>query len=166
MEANGAPFTPSLCQCSILRVFKAKATQIREKSERTLESLRIELGTSSTEGSALTNCATRLLLNSSSIEFARPTGKNHWIQYIFLSCRLSYQCITVAWNRGIYLPVGYLQKCSQIESSLSLRAVASLVCVLLRWTQLAVQSNRRVVRGVPGVLEPPSNTSILHCVSF
>ena len=50
-------FTPSLCQCSILRVFKATATQIREKSEQTLESLRIELGTSSTEGSALTNCA-------------------------------------------------------------------------------------------------------------
>ena len=62
MEANSVSFTPSLCQCSILRVFKATATQIREKSEQMLESLRIELGTSSTEGSALTNCATRLLL--------------------------------------------------------------------------------------------------------
>ena len=61
MEANSAPFTPSLCQCSILQVFKATATQIREKLEQTLESLRIELGTSSTEGSALTNCATRVL---------------------------------------------------------------------------------------------------------
>ena len=29
-------FTPSLCQCSVLRVFKATATQIREKSEQTL----------------------------------------------------------------------------------------------------------------------------------
>ena len=63
METDGAPFTPSLCQRSILRVFKATAAQIREKSEQTLESLRIELGTSSTKGSALTNCATRLLLN-------------------------------------------------------------------------------------------------------
>ena len=62
MEADGAPFIPSPCQCSILRVFKATATQIREKLEQTLESLRIELVTSSTEGSALTNCATCLLL--------------------------------------------------------------------------------------------------------
>ena len=37
------------------------ATQIREKSEQMLESMRIELVTSSTEGSAVTNCATRLL---------------------------------------------------------------------------------------------------------
>ena len=63
MEADGAPFTPSLCQCSILRVFKATATQIREKSEQTLVLLRIELGTFRTEGCALTNCATRMLLN-------------------------------------------------------------------------------------------------------
>ena len=63
MEADGAPFTPSLYQRSILRVFKATATQFREKSEQTLESLRIELETSSTEGSALTNCPTHLLLN-------------------------------------------------------------------------------------------------------
>ena len=49
---------PFLCQCSILRVFKAQATQMRGKLEQTLESLRIKLGTSSTEGSALTNCAT------------------------------------------------------------------------------------------------------------
>ena len=62
MEADGAPFTPSLCQCSILRVFKATATQIRKKLEQTLESMRIELGTSSTEGRAFTNCATCLLL--------------------------------------------------------------------------------------------------------
>ena len=60
MEADGAPFTSSLCQCSILRVFKAIATQIREKSKQTLESLRIELETSSTEGSALSNFTTRL----------------------------------------------------------------------------------------------------------
>ena len=64
MEADGASLTPSLCHCSILRVFKVTATQIREKSEQTLESLRIELGTSSTEGSALINCATRLLLTN------------------------------------------------------------------------------------------------------
>ena len=62
MEADGVPFTPSLYQCSILRVFKATATQIREKYEQTLGSLEIELGTSSTEGSALTNYATHLLL--------------------------------------------------------------------------------------------------------
>ena len=67
MEADGAPSTPSLCQCSILRVFKATATQIREKSEQTLEPLRIELGTSSTEGSALTICATRLPLRMNGI---------------------------------------------------------------------------------------------------
>ena len=61
MEADGAPFTPFLCLCSILRVFKATATQIREKSEQMLESLRIKLGASTTEGSAPTNSATRLL---------------------------------------------------------------------------------------------------------
>ena len=49
---------PFLCQCLILRVFKAQATRMRGKAEQELESLRIELGTSSTEGSALTNCAT------------------------------------------------------------------------------------------------------------
>ena len=63
MEADGAPFTPSLCQCSILRVFKTTATQIREKSKQTLASLKIELGTFSTESSALNNYATRMLLN-------------------------------------------------------------------------------------------------------
>ena len=42
---------PFLCQCLILRVFKAQATRVRGKSERALESLRIELGASSTEGS-------------------------------------------------------------------------------------------------------------------
>ena len=41
------PLSPP-CQCSILWVFKATATQIREMSEQMLESLRIELGTSST----------------------------------------------------------------------------------------------------------------------
>ena len=46
---------PFLCQCSVLRVFKAKATQIRRKSKHMLESLRIELGTSSSEGRALIN---------------------------------------------------------------------------------------------------------------
>ena len=55
MEADSVLFTPSLCQCSILWVFKATAIQIREKLEQRLESLRIELGTSSTEGSTLTH---------------------------------------------------------------------------------------------------------------
>ena len=63
MEADGAPLTPSLCQCSILLLFKATASQIKEKEEQTLELLRIELGTYSTEGSALANCPTRLLLS-------------------------------------------------------------------------------------------------------
>ena len=71
MEADSASFTPFLCQCSIVQVFKATATQIREKFDQTLESQRIEVGTSSTEGSALTNCATRLLLirNEESIKY-------------------------------------------------------------------------------------------------
>ena len=34
MEADSALFTPSLCQCSVLRVFKAIATRIRGKSKR------------------------------------------------------------------------------------------------------------------------------------
>ena len=46
MEADGAPFTPSLCQCSILRAFKAIATRIKGKSKQTLKSPRIEPGTS------------------------------------------------------------------------------------------------------------------------
>ena len=51
------PPLPS-CQCSVLRVFKAKATRMRRKSKQTLDSPRIELGTSSSEGWALTNWAT------------------------------------------------------------------------------------------------------------
>ena len=46
MEADGAPFTPpppSLCQCSVLRIFKAIATRIRRKSKQTLKSPRILL---------------------------------------------------------------------------------------------------------------------------
>ena len=38
----GAHFTPFLCQCSVLRVFKAKATQTRSKSKQTLESPRTD----------------------------------------------------------------------------------------------------------------------------
>ena len=68
---NSVPFTPSLCQYSqYLKLIKA--TQIRGKSEQTLEVLRIELGTSNTESSALTNCATRLLqLTSKDVLFIR-----------------------------------------------------------------------------------------------
>ena len=33
--ALGAHFTPFLCQCYVLWVFKAKATQIRRKSKQT-----------------------------------------------------------------------------------------------------------------------------------
>jgi len=56
MQADGAPSTPpALCQCSVLRVFKAIATQIRGKSKQTLKSLKIEPGTSRSESSALAN---------------------------------------------------------------------------------------------------------------
>ena len=44
---------PFLCQCSVLRVFKAKARQIRRKSKQALESPRIEPGASNSEGRAL-----------------------------------------------------------------------------------------------------------------
>ena len=46
MEADGVPFTPFLCQCSVLRVFKVIATRIRGKSKQTLKSPSIEQGTS------------------------------------------------------------------------------------------------------------------------
>ena len=49
---------PFLCQCFVLLIFKAKATRIWRKSKQTLESPRIELETSSSEGRALTNWAT------------------------------------------------------------------------------------------------------------
>ena len=55
MEANGAPFTPCLCQCSVLRVFKARATRIRGKLKQTLKSLKIEPETSGSESHALAN---------------------------------------------------------------------------------------------------------------
>ena len=60
MEADGAPFTlhPSLCQCSVLRVFKAIATRIRGKSKQTLKSPSIEPGTSCSESHSLTKWAT------------------------------------------------------------------------------------------------------------
>ena len=45
-------FPPFLCLCSVLRVFKDKARQIRRKSKQALESPRIEPGTSNSEGSA------------------------------------------------------------------------------------------------------------------
>ena len=79
MEADGASFTPSLCQCSILRVFKATATQIKEKSEQTLELLRIELGTSITEGSAP-------LLHRSLMHFL-DTGVNRFRSSAHNTCR-------------------------------------------------------------------------------
>ena len=55
MEANGAPFTPCLCHCSVLRVFKAIATRIRGKWKQTLKSLKIEPETSRSESRALAN---------------------------------------------------------------------------------------------------------------
>ena len=58
----GAHFTLFLCHCSVLRVFKIKAIQIRGMSEQALESMRIELGTSATEASAFTNCATPAII--------------------------------------------------------------------------------------------------------
>ena len=36
MESDGAPFTPSLCQCSILRVFKSTATLVPGEYSLTL----------------------------------------------------------------------------------------------------------------------------------
>ena len=55
MEANGAPFTPFLCHCSVLRVFKAMATLIRAKWKQTLKSLKNEPETSRSESRALAN---------------------------------------------------------------------------------------------------------------
>ena len=55
MEADGALFAPSLCQCSVLRVFKAMATRIRAKSKQTFKSPRIEPETSRSESRALAN---------------------------------------------------------------------------------------------------------------
>ena len=43
------PLPPSLCQYSVLRIFKAIATRIRGKSKQTLKSPRIELGTPCSE---------------------------------------------------------------------------------------------------------------------
>ena len=52
-----AHFTPSLHQCSVLRVFKAsKATQQGGKSKQGCN-VPIETGTSRSEGLALTSCA-------------------------------------------------------------------------------------------------------------
>ena len=68
--ALGAHFTPFLCQLSVLRVFKAKATQIRRKSKQTLEAPRIEPGTSSSEGRALTNGATPAPVHTSEISMS------------------------------------------------------------------------------------------------
>ena len=55
MGADVAPFTPYLCQCTVLRVFKAMATRIRGKSKQTLKSLKIESETSRSESRALAN---------------------------------------------------------------------------------------------------------------
>ena len=53
-----ALYPPCHCQCSVLRVFKAIATQIRGKSKQTLKSLKIEPGTSRSGSRALANWAT------------------------------------------------------------------------------------------------------------
>ena len=55
MEADGAPFTPSLCQCSFSRIFKAIATRIRAKWKQTLKFPRMELGTPCSESRAVAN---------------------------------------------------------------------------------------------------------------
>ena len=59
MAAEGGLFTPSLLsQYSVLRVLKVNVTRIWGESKQTLESLRMETRTSSTEGSPLNNYAT------------------------------------------------------------------------------------------------------------
>ena len=63
MEADGAPFNPFLCQCSILLVFKAMATRIRGKSKHTLKLLNIEPETSDSESRALAKWATTALIS-------------------------------------------------------------------------------------------------------
>ena len=55
-KADGAP--PSLCQCSVLQVFKAMATRIWGKSKELLKSPIIEPVTSCSESRTLTNWAT------------------------------------------------------------------------------------------------------------
>ena len=55
MEANGAPFTPSLCQCSVLGVFEAIATWIRGNLKEMLKSRSIKLGSSCSEIRPLIN---------------------------------------------------------------------------------------------------------------
>ena len=50
-----ALYPSCLCQCSVLRVFKAMATRIRGKSKQTLNSLTIEPETSRSESRALAN---------------------------------------------------------------------------------------------------------------
>ena len=55
MEANCAPFTPCLCQCSVLRVFKAMATRSRGNWKQTLKSLKIQPETSRSESRVLAN---------------------------------------------------------------------------------------------------------------
>ena len=49
---------PSLCQCSVSRMFKVIATRIKGKSKQTLKSARIELGTPCSKSRALANWVT------------------------------------------------------------------------------------------------------------
>ena len=92
---------PFLCQCSVLRVFKAKATQIRRKSKQTLESPRIEPGTSSSEGRALTNWATPAPMSVVPLQVGHSNSPSPawWVAILF---RLRKQN---AWKHGRILGV-------------------------------------------------------------
>ena len=84
MEANGVPFPPCLCQCSVLRVFKAMATRIRGKSKQMLKSLKIEPETSRSERRALAH-EPRLLLVVSSEQPLHTKGHHDLVVVKFLT---------------------------------------------------------------------------------
>ena len=99
MEADGAPFTPVLCQCSVLRVSKAKRLHRSEESPITrYESLKIELEwrpSAQKVASALTNCATRLFLRRSKSNFKQISRKYTAWQHLW--SRIGLLILYILW---------------------------------------------------------------------
>ena len=84
-----------LCQCSVLRVFKAIATRIRGKSKQTLKPLKIEPRTSRSESRALANWATTAPSNlkraeeEAKIQVMPVAGTSRYLATLFLASQTS-----------------------------------------------------------------------------
>ena len=128
MEADGAPSTPCLCQCSVLRVFKAVATRIRGKSKQTLKSLRIEQGTSRSESRAIANWATtapKLISLVNYVGFSSAMGFHNSRTFVMLDFSSSLANGRPLWTSSASFPKQVINVATRGRFVLFRRSVTS-----------------------------------------